>query len=62
MTSSRSGQNEVSLRCRATTPMPGRDARGPLVADDHGMAVVAGRKWLHAGASQTDIISSPGRR
>lgn len=49
MTSSRSGQNEVSLRCRATTPIPGRDERSPLVADDHGMAVVAGRKWLHAG-------------
>lgn len=46
---SRRGQNEVNLRCVAASPVPDRDERGPLVADDHGIAVViAGRRWLHA--------------
>jgi hypothetical protein len=29
--------------------VPDRDDQGPLVADDYGMAVVVGRKRLHAG-------------
>ena len=26
--------------------MPDRAERGPLVADDHGVSIVAGRRWL----------------
>jgi hypothetical protein len=43
---SRWGQNGVKLGCLDTTPVEGRTERGPLVADDHGVAIVAGRKWF----------------
>jgi hypothetical protein len=46
MSKSRAERNEVDLRCIATTPMPDRHERGPLVADDHGISVVTGRKRL----------------
>ena len=46
MARSRWGQNGVKLGCQDKTPMEGRPKRGPLVADDHGVAIVAGRKWL----------------
>jgi hypothetical protein len=39
-------QNEIDLRCRALTPMPGRDERGPLVANDHGICIVTRRRRL----------------
>ena len=43
------GHNQVRLRFVAASPVPDRDPRGPLVADDHGIAVVvAARKWLPA--------------
>jgi hypothetical protein len=38
--------NEIHLGCRAMTPMPDRDERGPLVANDHGICVVTGGRRL----------------
>jgi hypothetical protein len=38
--------DEIDLGCRAMTPMPDRDERGPLVANDHGICVVIGRRRL----------------
>jgi hypothetical protein len=49
MTTSRQGHNQVSLKCRAKTPVPGREENGPLVADDYGIAIVARGGWFHTG-------------
>jgi hypothetical protein len=46
MTKSRAERNEINLRCSAPTPMPDRHEQGPLVADDHGICIVTGRRWL----------------
>ena len=64
MTKSRQGQNQVNLKCRAKTPLPDREEQGPLVADDHGIAILAGRKRFWPGRSSqryffawSDVIS-----
>ena len=46
MASRRSEHIGVKLGCDVRTPLPDRAERGPWMADDHGVAIVVGRRWF----------------